>query len=377
MSSARVVGLLGQLAEDLVLEVVVLEVLARQRAHHRREPQHPAGLRAQLRVVRAALVGGLDEREQVGAVVLRAHAPRAVVEPDARHVELRGVEPGGLGDLLREDDRPLAERDERDVGVVADGLRDEVDRVRVVEDPRGRGDGLEVLEDPLHDVDRAQRHEEAARPLRLLPDDAVRERDPLVEHARLEAAGAVGRQDGVDAVEPGAAVGRGRHREVDALRRRHPLREVADQLEALRVEVDQHDLRAGEVLALLDEARHRARSAGRPAADVGDLQSCHLLLQRARVVNSVPSSRLRHDRSRPKPDRNRPTAAGRRHRARRRRHAARPGAPALPRQRRRRRARPRRRAARAARLGPQRPGARGRRRRARARRPARSRSTAR
>ena len=71
----------------------------------------------------------------------------------------------------------------------------------------------------------------------------------------------------------------------------------------------------------------------------------------------VPSSRLRHGRSRPKPDRSRPTAAGRRHRARRRRHAARPGAPALPRERRRRRTGARGRAPRAARLRPQRAGA--------------------
>ena len=132
----------------------------------------------------------------------------AVVEPDARDVEPRRVEPGGLGDLLGEDDRPLAQRHERHVGVVGHRLGDDVDRVRVVEDPRARARDRHVVEDALHHVDRAQRHEEAARPLGLLADHAVRERDPLVEHARLEAAGPVARQHGVAGVEAGAPVGR-------------------------------------------------------------------------------------------------------------------------------------------------------------------------
>ena len=150
----------------------------------------------------------------------------------------------------------------------------------------------------LHHVDRAQRHEEPARALRLLADDAVRERDPLVEHARLEAARAVAGEDGVAAVEPGAAVGGRRHGEVDALGRRHPLREAADQLQPLGVEVDQHDLRAAEVLALLDEARHRSGAPGRTAADVGDLQPCHSDLQHARVTGCAifqPTIRLSQD----------------------------------------------------------------------------------
>ena len=82
----------------------------------------------------------------------------------------------------------------------------------------------------------------------------------------------------------------GRTVDVDALRRRHPLGEAADQLEPVGVEVDQHDLGAGEVLALLDEARHRPGAAGGPAADVGDLQPCHPDLHA--LASTVPPSRL-------------------------------------------------------------------------------------
>ena len=65
MSSARVVGLAVQLAEHLVLEVVVLEVLAGQRVHDGREAQHAARLGPQRGVLAAARVGLLDERQQV------------------------------------------------------------------------------------------------------------------------------------------------------------------------------------------------------------------------------------------------------------------------------------------------------------------------
>jgi hypothetical protein len=206
-----------------------------------------------------------------------------VVEPDARDVEQRGVEAGRLGQLLREHDRAFAERDERHVGVVADGLRHHVDRVRVVEDPRARARDRHVVQDALHHVDRAQRHEEAARPLGLLPDHAVRERDALVEHARLEATGPVAREHRVAPVEPGAPVGGRRDGDVDAPGRGHPLGERADQLQPLAVEVDQHDLRPAEVLALLDEAGHRPGASCRPAADVRDLQSCHTAILQARL----------------------------------------------------------------------------------------------
>jgi hypothetical protein len=156
--------------------------------------------------------------------------------------------------------------------VVGHGLGDDVDRVRVVEDARAV---WEVLQDLPHDVDRAQRHEQAARPLRLLADHAVGERDLLVQHARLEPARPVAGQHRVAGVQAGAAVRRRGDGELGAPRRGHALGEPADQLQAIGVEVDEDDLRAGEVLRLLDEAGHGARGPRRPTADVRDLDPRH------------------------------------------------------------------------------------------------------
>src|SRR2546428_347246 len=80
----------------------------------------------------------------------------------------RLVEAGGLCDLVREVDRALAERDDLDRRVVGDRLGDDVDGVRVVEDPRVRADPLHLAADVLQHVDRSQRHEEASRALGLL-----------------------------------------------------------------------------------------------------------------------------------------------------------------------------------------------------------------
>jgi hypothetical protein len=70
----------------------------------------------------------------------------------------------------------------------------------------------------------------------------VAERDLLVEHARLVSAGAEAREDRVAAVETDAAIGRRGHGEVDPVRPRHPRAEAADEVEAVGVEADEHDL---------------------------------------------------------------------------------------------------------------------------------------
>ena len=59
------------------------------------------------------------------------------------------------------------------------------------------------------------------------------------------------------------------------MRRGHALGQPADEVEAVGVEVDQHDLGAGEPLAVLDVAGHRAGGARRAAADVRDLDAGH------------------------------------------------------------------------------------------------------
>ena len=88
-------------------------------------------------------------------------------------------------------------------------LGHDVDRVGVVEDPCPRSHLLQVGDDALQDVDGAQGHEEAARPLGLLADDAVGQRDALVQATGLETTGPIAAQHGVDVGQAGTPVGGG------------------------------------------------------------------------------------------------------------------------------------------------------------------------
>ena len=232
-------------------------------------------MRVEGRVVPATLPRLLEQRQRVLPVVVVLHAPATVVQPDHRHVEERGIEPGRFGDLGGEVDRPLAERDDLHGRVVRDRLGHDVHRVRVVEDPRVRADLLHLGADVLQHVDRAERHEEAAGPLRLLPDEAVVERDALVEHPGVEPSRPEGREHGVTVDERCAPVGGRGDRDVQAPCSRDLLREGADQLEPVLVEVDEDDLRAVEVGAVRHQRRHRPCRPGRAAAEVDELDPCH------------------------------------------------------------------------------------------------------
>ena len=218
LGASRRLGL--QLGENLVLAVVVLEVVGGDRVHLGRDAQLAAQRARELGVVLAPLPGLGHERHRIDALVLVHDAPAGVIQPDHDGLELIAVEPAGPCDLVGEVDRPLAERDERHARVGRHGLREHVDRIRVVEDPRLRADVLDVGEDALHRVDRAQRHEEAARPLRLLADDAVLERDPLVEDTRRKAARPIARKNRIAVGEARTSIGRGRDREVETARLR-------------------------------------------------------------------------------------------------------------------------------------------------------------
>src|SRR6185312_7853131 len=67
------------------------------------------------------------------------------------------------------------------------GLGNEIDGIRVIEKSRMRADRLHVLDDAFHDVNRSQRHEEAAGPLRFLSNHAVFKWNALVKIACLKA----------------------------------------------------------------------------------------------------------------------------------------------------------------------------------------------
>src|SRR3954447_17735351 len=104
-------------------------------------------------------------------------------------------------------------------------LRYEIDWVRVIEQDCTGANPLHVRHDIFHHVDRAQRHEEAAGPLRLLPDDPVLERYALVKIARLEPTGAETGQHRIAILQAGRAVRGGRDRQIEPRIARHLLRE--------------------------------------------------------------------------------------------------------------------------------------------------------
>ena len=127
----------------------------------------------------------------------------------------------------------------------------------------------------LEHGDRTHRHEEAACALRLLADHPVLEWDALVVDARLEATGAERREHRIAAVERGPPVGRRADHDVEAAGASHLVGKGPDQLEPVRVEVDEHHLRAVEVGAVRHERGHRAGGPRRAAAQVDELDPGH------------------------------------------------------------------------------------------------------
>src|SRR5581483_12028588 len=74
------------------------------------------------------------------------------------------------------------------------GFRDNVHWISIVEQTGVRTDSLHIFDNTSRDINRAQRHKKAARPLRLLTDDAMFERNAFIQIASLEAAGTKTRQ---------------------------------------------------------------------------------------------------------------------------------------------------------------------------------------
>src|SRR2546421_12932078 len=77
------------------------------------------------------------------------------------------------------------------------GFRDDVYRIRVVEEASTGTDGFHIFNDTFHDMDRAQRHKEAPRSLSLLANHAIFEWDGFIKIASLKASRAKTRQDGI------------------------------------------------------------------------------------------------------------------------------------------------------------------------------------
>ena len=90
LGARRRLGL--QLGQHLVLAVVVLEVVGRDRVHLGGDAQLPAQGAGELGIVLAPLPGLGHERHRVGALVLVLDAPAGVVEADHHGLELLAIE---------------------------------------------------------------------------------------------------------------------------------------------------------------------------------------------------------------------------------------------------------------------------------------------
>src|SRR5262249_6951931 len=124
-------------------------------------------------------------------------------------------------------------------------------------------------------MDRAQRHKEAARPLRLLADDAMLERDAFIEIARLKPSWTETGLRRIAVAQAVTPVSRRPDSQIEAGDARHFPGNGGNDLQALLVEIDQHDIRSIELHALCDEGGHGAGSTSAPATDVRQLDACH------------------------------------------------------------------------------------------------------
>ena len=149
-----------------------------------------------------------------------------------------GSSPAKRADRVRKDDRTFTEGQARHIRMMGDGLGDDVDRIRVVEDARLWRDRLHVGDDGFHRVDRAQRHEEAAGPCVSWPITPMPDGDTLVEIACLEAAGPITGQHRVAVGQSRPAVSRCGDPEVEAAIARHLAGDLADNLQTARIDIE-------------------------------------------------------------------------------------------------------------------------------------------
>ena len=73
------------------------------------------------------------------------------------------------------------------------------------------------------------------------------------------------------------AVGGRRHHQIETSNRGHPLSDCAYQLEALGIEIDQHDFGPLEILAVFDQGGHCAGGSRGAATQVDELDPRHSL----------------------------------------------------------------------------------------------------
>ncbi len=194
-----------------------------------------------------------------------------MVEPDLvdSHARRRDAELGR--DRALEGDRNVAQPDRAMAGVEQRPGHDP-DGVGEVDDPCAVGGELtRTFGDLQHGRHGPHRFREPARAGRLLADAPACGRDRLVAQTRRLAPDPDLDQDCVGAVERAIEVAGYVERAVEALAREDPLRQGAEHLAAVTVNVVQREAAHVDSLALTHQPRHELGRVGRAGADDGEL----------------------------------------------------------------------------------------------------------
>src|SRR5579864_7760339 len=132
-----------------------------------------------------------------------------------------------------------------------------------------------ICNDALHDMDRAQCHKEASRPLGFLTNHAVLERNTFIEIAGLKASRSKACQDSVTPAQTCSSIGGGRDDQFHPPGSCHLLGNGLNDTQAFCIKINENDLRSCEILPLLDERGHCAGGSSTAPTNVGQFYTCH------------------------------------------------------------------------------------------------------
>ena len=210
---------------------------------------------------------GEQARQHVLVVQVNGSLPGEVVEADMVEPYPRWLDAEVPGEPALEADRHVAQPDGAVAGV-EQRAGDDADRIGEVDDPRvGSGELAGALGDVEDDGNRAQRLRQAARARGLLANATAVKRPGLVAMPGRLTADPQLKDDGAGGVESGLEVGRPAHLRRVPVMGHDPLRDAADQLEPVRVRVDQHELVKRERVAQPRHAVDQLRCVSGAAAD--------------------------------------------------------------------------------------------------------------
>src|SRR5436305_9853979 len=197
-----------------------------------------------------------------------AHRPGAMIQANRDGIQLIRVQANHFREFPVAVNRSLTQGNSGNVRVMGYGFRDDVYRIRIVEEASMGTGGFHIFNDAFHDMDRPQRHKEAARSLCLLANHAIFEWDAFIKIAGLKASRAKTRQDGIAVLQTFSPVRGSSDSQIETSGPRHFLGEYLNNTQALFIQIDKHNLRTIEIFALLDKRGHCASRTGAAPPDI-------------------------------------------------------------------------------------------------------------